>query len=119
MLTLIDTIHWAFAFLIILFALLLGWMQLGRRVMLALVGIQFLIGIAYLGMLGAGAAALGSRLWLHVIGWLLATAAYAIGSRIGRTSASKVVPILLSAIGLILLVVTAYLGLVMHGRIAV
>ena len=117
MLTVVDTIHWSFAFLILLCAFTLGWIQLGRRVMLALVGIQFIIGLVYLGMIGAGAAALGGRLWLHILGWLLATIAYALGSRAGRSSRSKVVPALLSFIGLVLLVTTAWVGLAMHGRL--
>ncbi len=116
MLTVVDTIHWSFAFLILLCAFTLGWIQLGRRVMLALVGIQFIIGIVYLGLIGTGAAALGGRLWMHILGWLLATVAYALGSRAGRSSSSKAVPILLSLIGLVLLLTTAWVGLAMHGR---
>ena len=117
MITVVDIIHWSFAVLVLLCAFALGWNQLGRRVMLALVGIQFLLGLVYLGMIGAGAAALGGRLWMHILGWLLATIAYALGSRAGRSSQSKVVPALFSFIGLVLLLTTAWVGLAMHGRL--
>lgn len=117
MLTVIDTIHWSFAFLLILCAALLGWVQLGRRLMVALFGIQFVIGVVYLGMLGAGVAALGGRLWLHILGWLLAMSAYIVGRRLGEGTRNRTVPIVLSALGLVLLLLTGYLGLMMHGRI--
>ena len=111
----IEQIHLAFAFLVLLCALLLGWVQLGRRVMIALIGVQFLIGLIYAGMLGK--ATPPEVLW-HALGAVLATVAYVAGRRLGDRSTSPAVPIVLSLVGLALLVGTAYVGLHMHGMSA-
>jgi hypothetical protein len=113
----IDTIHWSVAFLILLSALLLGWVQLGRRVMVALIGLQVLIGIVYAAVLGAALATKGAILGVHIVGALLAMAAYMVGRRLGERGGSRFVPLALSAVGLIVLFATAYLGLKMYGRV--
>lgn len=111
----INEIHYGFAFLVLLCALLLGWVQLGRRVMIALIGVQFLIGLVYAGLLGK--ATPPDVLW-HVLGAVLATVAYVAGRRLGDRSASPAVPIALSLLGLLLLVGTAWVGLHMHSMTA-
>lgn len=107
----IEQIHLGFAFLVLLCALLLGWVQLGRRVMIALVGVQFLIGMIYAALLGK--ATPPDVLW-HVLGAVLATVAYVAGRRLGDRSTSPAVPIALSLLGLLLLIGTAYVGVHMH-----
>lgn len=114
----IDTIHWSVAFLILLSALLLGWVQLGRRVMVALIGLQVLIGIVYAAVLGAALATKGAILGVHIVGALLAMAAYMVGRRLAERGGSRLVPLALSAVALIVLFATAYLGLKMFGRIS-
>jgi hypothetical protein len=114
----VDTVHWLFAFLLILCGLTLGWVQLGRRVMIALIGIQVLIGLVNAAMLGGVLGAKTARFTEHVLGALLATVAYVVGRRIGAQSSSPTVPLVMSALGLVLLIVTAYLGLKTSGRIA-
>ncbi len=110
----VDTIHWAFAFLLLLCALLFGWVQMGRRVMVALIGIQVLIGVVFAGLIGRPPMLI---IW-HILFALLAMGAYIAGRRLGAGSKSRVIPMLFSLLGLLLLVLTAYVGLKMHGRIA-
>jgi len=114
----VDTIHWIFAFLVLLCAVTMGWMRVGQRVMMTVIGIQVLIGIVFAAMLGAGLAAVGPRIAEHIAGALLAMGAYMAARRLGAKGASRGLVLLLAAIGLLLLIGTAYLGLKMHGRIA-
>jgi hypothetical protein len=116
--TTVDTIHWVFAFLVLLTAVTMGWMQIGQRVMVAVIGIQVLIGIVLAAVLGAGIGGLGARVAEHVLGALLAMGAYIAARRLGERGASRGVQLALAALGLLLLIGTVYVGLKMHGRIA-
>jgi hypothetical protein len=113
-----DSIHLSFAFLVILAAIFVGWMQIGQRVMLVLIGVQVLIGIVNAALMGGALAALGGRVAEHILGALLAMGAYIAARRVGANSKSRVAPMALAAAGLVLLLATAYLGLKMHGRVA-
>jgi hypothetical protein len=103
-------IHLVVAFLVILLAVFLGWAQMGRRVMAAVIGLQVLIGLIVAGMLGASHVPLPPAVWSHVIGGLLAMFAYIFARRIadqGKTG----IALALSAVGLLLVLATAWLGL--------
>ncbi len=115
MISTIDTVHLGVAFLVLLGAVAFGWVQLGRRVMVALIGLQVLVGLIYAGTLGKATppAVLG-----HIVVALAAMAAYIVGRRLGERSRGPLWPMLLSAIGLLLVLLAAYMGLRMHGRIA-
>ena len=113
----VDTIHWVFAFLVLLTAVTMGWVQLGQRVMVTLIGIQVLIGIVYAAMLGAALASAGALIGEHILGALLAMGAYIVARRSSPGGASRPVQFVLAAAGLLLLVGTAYLGLKMSGKI--
>jgi hypothetical protein len=113
----VDVIHWGFAFFVVLCALLLGWVQMGRRVMNVVIGIQILIGIVYAAVLGASIAAKGEMLAIHVVCALAALAAYIVGRRLGERPNSRPAAIMFSAIGFVLVLVTAYLGLKTYGRL--
>jgi hypothetical protein len=114
--TTVDTIHWVFAFLVLLTAVTMGWVQIGQRVMVTVIGIQVLIGIVYAVMLGSAMSGLGARVGEHIAGALLAMGAYIVARRVGARGASRPVQLLVAAVGLLLLIGTAYLGLKMHGR---
>lgn len=116
--TTVDTIHWVFAFLVLLSAVALGWVQIGQRVMVAIIGVQVLIGIVFAAMLGAGIAGQGARIAEHIAGALLAMGAYIAARRLSQRGASATVQFALAGAGLLLLLLTAYVGLKMHGRIA-
>lgn len=113
----VDVIHLVFAFFVVLCALLLGWVQMGRRVMNVVIGIQILIGIVYAAVLGASIAAKGELLAVHVACALAALAAYIFGRRLGERANSKTGAVVLSAIGFVLVIATAYLGLKTYGRL--
>lgn len=113
----VDIIHWGFAFFVLLCALLLGWVQMGRRVMNVVIGIQILIGVVYAALLGASIAAKGEMLAAHVACALAALAAYIVGRRLGERSGTRVGAVVLSAVGFVLLFATAYLGLKTYGRL--
>jgi len=114
----VDTIHWVFAFLVLLAAVTMGWVQLGQRLMVALIGIQVLIGIVYAAMLGTALAGAGARIGEHILGALLAMGAYIVARRASTRVPSRPVQLGLAAAGLLLLIGTAYLGLKMSGKIA-
>jgi hypothetical protein len=112
----VDAVHLGVAFLIILCAVTLGWVQLGQRVMTTLIGVQVLVGIVYSVLLGGTLKKLGGHIAEHVAGALLAMGAYIAARRLGARSTSPIVPIVLAAVGLVLVLATAHLGLRMSGR---
>jgi hypothetical protein len=116
--SIVDAVHLSLAFLIILCAVVLGWIQLGQRLMTALIGLQVLVGITYAAVLGSALKTVGGHIVEHVLGALLAMGAYIVARRLGANSTSRTVPIVLAAIGLLLVILTAYLGLKMYGRVA-
>lgn len=113
----IDVIHWGFAFFVLLCAAALGWVQMGRRVMNVVIGIQILIGVVYAAVLGAALATKGTLLATHIIFALAALAAYIVGRRLGERSGSRAGAVVLSAVGFVLLLVTAYFGMKTFGRL--
>src|SRR5665213_1599640 len=114
----VDTIHWVFAFLVLLTAVTMGWVQMGQRVMVTVIGVQVLIGIVYAAMLGPALSSVGARLGEHILGALLAMGAYIVARRLGMRGASRAVQLAVAAVGLLLVIGTAYLGLKMSGKIA-
>jgi peptidoglycan/LPS O-acetylase OafA/YrhL len=104
-------IHFVFAFLVLLVVLCIGWVQLGRRVAVTVIGIQVLIGVIVAAMAGMSHMALPSMLWLHILGGLLAMGAYIAGRRMLDRSPQNAVPaIVLSVVGLALVVFTIMYG---------
>jgi hypothetical protein len=104
-------IHFAFAFLVLLVAVFMGWVQVGRRVAVTVIGIQVLIGLIVAAMAGMAHLALPSMLWAHILAGLLAMGAYIAGRRMLDRSPQNATPaILLSAVGLVLVVFTIWYG---------
>jgi len=116
--SIVDAVHLSLAFLIVLCAVVLGWVQLGQRLMTVFIGLQVLVGIIYAAVLGGALKTVGGHIFEHILGALLAMAAYIAARRLGANTTSRTVPIVLAAIGLLLVLLTAYLGLKMYGRIA-
>ena len=103
--------HFAFAFAVMLCALFMGWIQLGRRVMSAVLGIQVALGIAVAAWDGVLHVPLPPRIWIHVASGLLAMAAYIAGRRlIDRDPSAVATGYALSFVGLALVGFTFYYG---------
>lgn len=110
-------IHLVFAFLVLLCALVFSWSALGQRVMNVVIGIQILIGLAAVGMMGAGVRALAPTIWWHLGVAVAALLVYVAARRFGERPGGRRSGILMGALGLVLVIVTLYLGLHMAGRV--
>jgi hypothetical protein len=108
--------HLGFAFFVFLMGLLLGWVQLGRRVVVAVIGIQILLGIIVAALAGAHHIPLPGSLWVHIVGALLAMAFYIVARRVVDRSPEnyRVIGWGLSLIGLALIVFTIWYGVSMY-----
>ena len=116
--SIILEIHLYVAFLIVLLAIFIGWVQLGRRTLVAVIGLQVLVGIALAAAAGMERVPLPAQLWIHIVGALLAMLAYIVGRRLTeRHPSTPGIGWLVSAAGLILVLFTAWFGshLVLHG----
>jgi hypothetical protein len=116
--TLLLDAHFAFAFFVFLCAILIGWVQLGRRVLVTVIGIQVALGIALAAWDGARHIPLPPRLGIHILGGLLAMGAYIAGRRIvDRSPNATFSGLLMSFIGFLLVCFTIWYGwgLVTHG----
>lgn len=104
-------VHLGFAFFVVLTALFVGWVQMGRRVMSAIIGIQILIGAVVAVWAGVTHYPLRGSLLVHIIGALLAMFAYIGGRRIFDRAPQKAVPaVALSLVGFLLVLATVWLG---------
>lgn len=104
-------VHLGFAFFVFLAALLVGWVQMGRRVMAGIIGIQVLIGVVVSAWAGASHMALPPMLWLHILGALLAMFAYIVGRRLFDRSPQKpAAAIGMSLVGFLLVIATIWYG---------
>lgn len=105
-------VHLGFAFLVFLVALCVGWVQMGRRTMSGLIGIQILIGIVIAGWAGAAHIRLPGTLWVHIVFAFIAMFAYIVGRRVyDRAPKQYTWPAVgLSLLGFIFIVLTIWYG---------
>lgn len=104
-------VHLGFAFFVILAALFVGWVQMGRRVMSGIIGIQILIGVIVSAWAGIARYPLPGTLWVHILGALLAMFAYIVGRRMYDRAPQKPLPAVgMSLLGFILLILTIAYG---------
>lgn len=102
-------IHLVIAYLVLLLALTIGWIQRGRRMMDAVLGLQMLLGVIVAVTLRPPPIVSA-----HILLALGAMAAYMVGKRVADRGPSHI-PLLMSALGLLLVVSTIWLGLRMVG----
>lgn len=104
-------VHLGFAFFVVLAALFVGWVQMGRRVMAGIIGIQILIGVIVSAWAGIAHYPLPGTLWIHIAGALLAMFAYIAGRRLfDRGAQYRIAAIGMSVLGFILLLLTVAYG---------
>lgn len=102
-------IHLVVAYLVLLLALTIGWVQMGRRIMVGVTGVQVLLGAILAATLRPPPSVFG-----HIVLGLCAMGAYIVGSRMGRRGTSQI-PLLMSALGLLFVLAAIWLGLRMVG----
>ncbi len=110
-------IHEVVAFLAALCAIIFSWNVMGRRVVNAVVALQFLLGLAVAAVMGAQHLAMPALLWLHVLLGLAILAAYGLAMRFGKRAGGASSTLALSVAGLALVLVNIYLGLHMAGML--
>jgi hypothetical protein len=104
-------VHLGFAFFVFLAALFVGWVQMGRRVMSAIIGIQILIGAVVAAWAGISHVPLPGTLWVHIAGALIAMFAYIVGRRIFDRSPGYAAPaVAMSLLGFIFIILTIAYG---------
>jgi hypothetical protein len=92
-------------------ALFIGWVQLGRGVVVTVLAIQFLIGIAVAAVAGSMHQPLPRTVWLHVGAAVLALLAYVAGQRIFERSPSNAAAAFgFSVLGFVLVIFTMWYG---------
>ena len=114
--SILNTIHFVLAFLVLLCAVVFGWNSRGRRVVNAVLGLQFLCGLIYAGAYALQGIALPTAVWAHAGVTLAAMAAYGFARRLGDRPGGKLTGLLLSIAGLLCVALALYLGLRAAGR---
>ncbi|HTA38580.1 MAG TPA: hypothetical protein VK760_05870 [Candidatus Acidoferrales bacterium] len=114
--SILATIHFVLAFLVLLCALVFSWNSRGRRVMNAVLGLQVLCGIVYAAPFVLQGA-LSPSIWAHVAGSLAALLAYGFARRLGDRPGGASTGLALSIVGLLCVSATIYLGFHMAGQI--
>jgi len=114
--SIVTTIHFVLGFLVLLCALAFSWNALGRRVMNAVVGLQFLCGLVLAGTYGMQHVPLPARIWEHAGLALVALIAYGMAMVFGKRPGGGRIALALSIVGLLCVCVAVYLGLHMAGQ---
>jgi hypothetical protein len=115
--SILATIHFVLAFLVLLCALVFSWDSRGRRVMNAVLGLQVLCGLIYATAFVMQHAALPSTVWAHVAGSVAALLAYGFARRLGDRPGGAPTGLALSIAGLLCVSATIYLGFHLAGQI--
>jgi hypothetical protein len=110
-------IHLVLAFLSALCALIFSWTPNGRRVVNAVVGLQFLMGLVVAGVLAANHEALPPLVWLHLVVAIAIMACYGSAMRVGKRAGGARTALWLSLAGLVLILVNIWLGAHVAGMV--
>lgn len=110
-------IHYVVAFLVVLCAIVFSWSTLGRRVVNAIVGLQFIVGLALAGVMGASHIPVPQSLWIHILCVLVVFASYGMAMRFGRQAGGAKTALAFSVVGFVFVLLTFYLGLHMSGKV--
>ncbi|HTZ55562.1 MAG TPA: hypothetical protein VMB20_10910 [Candidatus Acidoferrum sp.] len=110
-------IHLVLAFLSALCALIFSWTPNGRRVVNAVVALQFLMGLVVAGVLGANHEPLPPTVWLHLLIAMAILACYGVAMRLGKRAGGARPALLLSICGLVLILVNIWLGVRVAGMV--
>jgi hypothetical protein len=103
-------IHLVIAFLAGLCALIFSWNAMGRRVVNAVVALQFLVGLALAGWMGAARLPLPPAIWVHLGIAVLVLAAYGVAIGAGRRTGGRTRALIFSVVGLVLILLNIWFG---------
>jgi hypothetical membrane protein len=103
-------IHLVLAFLAALCALVFSWTPVGRRVVNAVVELQFLAGLTLAGVMAANHEPLPPAIWLHLLVAILVVACYGVAVRTGKRAGGSRRALVFSIIGLALVLTNIALG---------
>lgn len=117
LLRIVVEIHLVLAFLAALCAVIFSWTPNGRRVVNAVVGLQFLVGLVVAGVLGANHQPLPPTVWLHLLIALAILACYGMAMRYGKRAGGARPALYLSILGLLLILVNIWLGARVGGMV--
>jgi hypothetical protein len=115
--SIVHTIHFVLAFLVVLCAAVFSWNSRGRRVINAVLGLQALCGIALAASYPLQHASMPQTVWLHAAATLGALLAYGFARRLGDRPGGGTTGLALSIAGLLCICATIYLGLHAAGQI--
>lgn len=110
-------IHLVLAFLSGLCALIFSWTPNGRRVVNAVVGLQFIMGLVVAGTLAANHEALPPTVWLHLLVAIVIMACYGMAMRLGKRAGGARPALVLSIVGLLLILANIWLGARVAGMV--
>jgi quinol-cytochrome oxidoreductase complex cytochrome b subunit len=110
-------IHLVVAFLLALCAIIFSWNAPGRRVVNAIAGLQFIVGLIVAGMFGSSHTPLPPQVWLHIVAAILILACYGMAMRFGKRAGGSGTALGFSIAGLILIFYNIYLGWSMAGGV--
>ncbi len=104
-------IHLVLAFLVALCALVFSWTPNGRRVVNAVVALQFLMGLVVVAMMGANHLPIPPPIWLHLLVAVAILACYGVAMRAGKRAGGATLALTLSILGIVLIVINILIGL--------
>jgi hypothetical protein len=109
MTVLLET-HLVVAALAALCAIIFSWTPNGRRVVNAVVALQFLLGVVIAATFGMNHEALPPMTWLHLVIALVILACYGLAMRFGKRAGGASIALAFSIAGLLLVLLNIYLG---------
>jgi hypothetical protein len=104
------TIHLVLAFLAALCAIVFSWTANGRRVVNAVVALQFLVGLVLAAIMGASHQTIPPQVWLHLLVGVLILASYGMAMRFGKRAGGATLALVFSLVGIALIVLNIVLG---------
>jgi uncharacterized membrane protein YcaP (DUF421 family) len=110
-------IHLVVAFLAALCAVVFSWNALGRRVVTAVVTLQFIIGLVLAGTLGSTLATLGAAIWIHLAVGIVVLGLYGMAMGAAKRPGGSNRALLFSIAGMLLIFFNVYLGWHMAGKV--
>lgn len=102
--------HFAAAFLALLCGVFIGWVPLGRGVVVIVLGVEIALGLAAVIVSASKGAPLAQGVWIHAAGGLLAAAAYGSAIALQREPKRAAAEYTLSFAGLVLVIATLWYG---------